>query len=39
MYSQVNYVISLKVAVDFGFNAFLDTFMYLVLKTGYFYIL
>ena len=33
VYSQVHNVISLKVAVNFCFNAFFDTFMYLVLKT------
>ena len=36
-YSQVHYVFSWKVAVIFGFDAFLDTFLYLMLKTGCFH--
>ena len=35
--SQVHYVISWEVAVNFGFDAFLDTSMYLMLKTGCFH--
>ena len=36
-YSQVHYVISSEVAVNVGFDAFLDTLMYLMLKTGCFH--
>ena len=35
MYSQVHYVISLE--LNFGFTAFFNTFMFLVLKTECFY--
>ena len=35
-YSKAHFKILLEVAGNFGFNVFLDTFMFLVLQTGCF---